>query len=151
MAKRKLITPSFKRLRASFCDDTESASWDGIEAFVPMPVTVRSKASEDICRIFCIGLMPSCGVVALVSFFVAVPDYVLPVCAVSVVVGEFIVVSLCRFLARCWYLFPDEREDVARKSVALMEEECAKREAERKRKLDALRQECIGKDGSNRA
>ena len=129
--------------------------WDGIEAFVPVLVKVRSRPIEDVCRtcfvVFCIGLMACCGMLALVSFFIAVPVYVLPVCAVSVAAGEFIGVSLCRFLARCWYLFPDEREVIAQKDVALMAEERAQREAERKRKLDALRQEYSGKNGSNRA
>ena len=68
-----------------------------------------------------------------------------------VAAGEFIGVSLCRFLALCWFLFPDEREVIAQKDVALMAEERAQREAERKRKLDALRQEYSGKNGSNRA
>lgn len=145
----RLCKPSLARFQASFYDVDEKRCWDGIaSASVPWPVALRIVPFEDaflmssICGAFAgIAICILSALVRGLPFPTEFPTWFVVACAAH---GIAACISL-RLRARCWYLFPCERETVARNSRDKISAERARREEDRMRKVSKLYRKAIAR------
>lgn len=133
-----LIEPSYARFKASFYDIGEKTCWEGVEpASIPVPVMLRGEDFGHTVLMFGISgvvLGAAVGALLAIAFGVPLPMMCVIVCAT---LGVAACIAL-RVGARSWYLFPCERETVARNSRDKISAEKARREEERMRKVNDL-------------
>ena len=111
------IEPSFVRFRASFHDATEKTCWDNVDPAlitIPLPVALRCEPLDEALGMFGIlGMFAGAPIAALTSFALARPLSA-SLAFVFMAFGIAACIAL-RLRARCWYLFPWEREKYRRK------------------------------------
>lgn len=138
----RLIDPSFARFQASFYDVDEKRCWDGVDlSSVPLPVLLRIVPFEDAFLMYSTcGAFAGAAISILSALVRGLPfptEFPTWFVAAGAALGIAVCISL-RLCARCWYLFPCEREAVARNSRDKISAERARREEDRMRKVNNL-------------
>lgn len=141
MRRESLIKPSLTRFKASFCDSTSTAeSWEGVDAmYIPAALFWVADPVEFF-------FMTAMGTIALTGAILFIFDAVIPWWIIIFMLAlDFIGAIALNLLKRCWYLFPNEREEIRRKASIKKKEYLERRKAERDAKLSELYDRETGK------